>query len=263
MAKRNRRKPSRILGYSLCLLLLFLGSLCFYSGRWYVNIYGLLGFDSILYTLTNELGGVQSGIVLSYCLRAIPPALIITGLAAVFLFPFRRNLVLYVGSSFRMNLLPFRNSVALLLSVCISLSFTYRAAVETEFVEMLQNGGKYSEPSLLYETWYADPEETDIIFPEEKRNLIYIYLESMETTFYGSGKWWCAGIQYHSGADPAGPGEPELLPPAGCGWFLLSLRYYLDRRSHGGPDCGYSSKDTSRSREKRLWAEWYISSRRV
>ena len=34
----------------------------------------------------------------------------------------------------------------------------------------------------LYETVYTAPEQTEITFPEQKKNLIYIFMESMETT---------------------------------------------------------------------------------
>jgi phosphoglycerol transferase len=37
--------------------------------------------------------------------------------------------------------------------------------------------------STLYEEYYVDAAETELNFPEEKRNLIYIFLESMETTY--------------------------------------------------------------------------------
>lgn len=37
-------------------------------------------------------------------------------------------------------------------------------------------------PSVLYETYYVDPANAEITFPEQKKNLIYIYLESMEMT---------------------------------------------------------------------------------
>ena len=33
------------------------------------------------------------------------------------------------------------------------------------------------------EQHYADPDQVQLTFPEEKRNLIYIFLESMENTF--------------------------------------------------------------------------------
>ena len=37
--------------------------------------------------------------------------------------------------------------------------------------------------SDLIEKEYIDPSEANIVFPEKKQNLIYIYLESMENTF--------------------------------------------------------------------------------
>lgn len=38
------------------------------------------------------------------------------------------------------------------------------------------------QTSTFYETHYVDPKTTNIVFPAKKRNLIYIYLESMENT---------------------------------------------------------------------------------
>lgn len=42
----------------------------------------------------------------------------------------------------------------------------------------------YTESSTLYEDEYVDPRNVEIEFPEKKRNLVYIFLESMETTYY-------------------------------------------------------------------------------
>ena len=39
-----------------------------------------------------------------------------------------------------------------------------------------------SESSQLYEQYYQDPATANLVFPEKKRNLIFIYLESMENT---------------------------------------------------------------------------------
>lgn len=35
----------------------------------------------------------------------------------------------------------------------------------------------------MYENYFVDPQETKITFPEEKRNLVYIFCESLEATF--------------------------------------------------------------------------------
>ena len=69
----------------LCVCALFLGFLCFFSGRWYVTSFGRLGFDSVLYTLTGGLGGVQSGQVSGYLLNGLLPSVLLTALTAWFL----------------------------------------------------------------------------------------------------------------------------------------------------------------------------------
>lgn len=46
--------------------------------------------------------------------------------------------------------------------------------------EYLKNQNTYSD---LYETWYVSPEEVSITFPQQKKNLVYIFLESMESTY--------------------------------------------------------------------------------
>ncbi|MBQ4058655.1 MAG: hypothetical protein IJD40_06970 [Lachnospiraceae bacterium] len=37
--------------------------------------------------------------------------------------------------------------------------------------------------TTLYEDYYVDGRDVKLTFPETKRNLIYIFLESMETTY--------------------------------------------------------------------------------
>ena len=54
------------------------------------------------------------------------------------------------------------------------------AAFDTELVDYILNQNRNSK---LYETEYVDPSGASISFPEEKRNLIYIMLESMETSY--------------------------------------------------------------------------------
>ena len=44
----------------------------------------------------------------------------------------------------------------------------------------------YTESSTLYEEEYIDPKQANISFPEKKRNLIYIFLESVETSDYST-----------------------------------------------------------------------------
>lgn len=52
-----------------------------------------------------------------------------------------------------------------------------------ERTNVLAYMGALATESDFIEDHYADPDATRLTFPEEKRNLIYIYLESMENTF--------------------------------------------------------------------------------
>ena len=71
---RSRFRPAAI----VCSILLFLAFLCFFSARWFVRVYGRIGFDSILYTLTSSMGGVEADLLLNYALWAILPTLLAT-----------------------------------------------------------------------------------------------------------------------------------------------------------------------------------------
>ena len=155
-------------------ILLLAGMLCFFSARWFVSVYGRIGFDSILYTLQASLGGVQSGLVIKYMLQALIPALGCTGLILFLLIrkPWQKHGKYESPASRRGNPLP----ISILLSAVLALFSAY----DVELVDYLQDINSDSE---LFESSYADPHSVSITFPEKKRNLIYIMLESMETTY--------------------------------------------------------------------------------
>ncbi len=67
----------------------------------------------------------------------------------------------------------------IVLAVCIALVLAM--PYKMRFIEYVKSR---MQASQLFETEYVDPKETAITFPEKKRNLIYIYLESMENTFF-------------------------------------------------------------------------------
>ena len=143
-------------------ILLLTGFLCCFVALWYRSTYGDLGFDSVLYTVFSDLGGVQSGLILDLGLKALLPGGICT--------------VLAVGLLFRKN----RISVASALSVALTLALVAGGAVISGMHLYIYD--MFHETSI-FEEEYVDPDEVEITFPEEKQNLIYIFLESMETTY--------------------------------------------------------------------------------
>ena len=166
MTKTATRRPIRMgTAIGLTLLLLF-AYVCFFAARWFVTVYGRIGFDSILFTLQSSLDGVQSDLVLSYLLRGLVPAVVCTGLSCAILLILRK--------------LPVRGLVSILASVALSVGLIAYAAVDVEMTDYLWD---MIWRSRLYENEYADPDTVSVTFPEEKRNLVYILLESMETTY--------------------------------------------------------------------------------
>ena len=171
----TKGKARRALPNIICAVVLFLGYLCFFSARWYVSSFGRLGFDSILYTLTSGISGVQSGQVTGFLLRGFLPSVLLTALSAYLLFyqPKSRK-----RGKYENNNLPGR--LRYWCSILLSLSLTIFAAFDVELVDYMFN---QSADTDLYEKYYKDPGKVKVTFPKEKRNLIYIMLESMETTY--------------------------------------------------------------------------------
>ena len=165
------------IGPVLLSVLLLICLLCFFAARWYVSTYGQTGFDSILFTLFGGLGGAESGLITAFLLEGALPAVICTVLASFILF-FRPKKALKIRS---VTVYPIRRWVSGLLAAVICLGTLVHSAVSTRFPEYVYN---LFNPSHIYEERYVNPDSVDIQFPERKRNLIYIFLESMETAYF-------------------------------------------------------------------------------
>lgn len=159
-------------GLVVLLLISFLG---FFAAAWYVRIYGRIGFDSILFTLTGGLGGVDQGLVRSFIWGAAVPCVLCTVLSSLILF-WPGKAVAIKGK----KLLPLSKGSASVISLVLCICLLLHGAFNSQLVDYVIAAFSESE---LYEAEYRDPENVQVTFPEEKRNLIYIMLESMETSY--------------------------------------------------------------------------------
>ena len=167
MEKQRKAAAPAVLAVAVSFVLL-VALLCFFAAGWYLDTYGDLGFDSVLFTLMSSLGGVQSGLVTEFLRGAAVPAL----LCALVLIGLYALLSRRGGTS---------RLFATVTSLVLSLLLLGHAAVTTGFPQYIY--GLFVE-SELFETYYVDPASVRIDFPAKKRNLIYIFLESMETTYF-------------------------------------------------------------------------------
>ena len=166
----RRRRVSTI---AACTLILLPAFCAFFSARWFVHTYGQIGFDSILYTLSSSLGGVEPELLISYLLKALLPSILSAALVILLFFLPRKK-----HGKYESGIRSTKGTVW----VCILLALILLcvAAFESEFIDYVVD---QLSDTPLYETYYAEPNLTAIQFPEQKRNLIYIMLESMETSY--------------------------------------------------------------------------------
>lgn len=82
---------------------------------------------------------------------------------------------------YRKKRIIFRFTACLWLVSLFCLIFgSYLTNKKLDLIHFLKNENTNSE---FIKEHYVDPAEVSITFPEKKRNLIYIYLESMESTY--------------------------------------------------------------------------------
>jgi len=178
--RSRRRVLTQILNCFLGLLIL-LSVLLYLSAKWYIHVCGNRGFDSILYTLLSDMNGVQSGLLGSYMAAVLPPLILLTASICLILFSTpRKKLMLTLFHKCRIRLYPFPKALYICMAIGLSACLLLRAAVLVQLPEYLE---ARNDKSTIFEEHYRDPRTVQVTFPEEKRNLIFIYLESMETSY--------------------------------------------------------------------------------
>ena len=159
MQKRVGPRAARVLGAVLTAL----AALVFFGVRWLLDTWQHLSMDELAYHLTASLAGADRSMVLDFAVQCLLPALLAL---IVGLFVYRR---MHRGAL----------CGVILLIASLAGSFLWLDA-RVQVVDYLRSQG---EDSDFIAQHYADPAQTKITFPEEKRNLVYIFLESMETTY--------------------------------------------------------------------------------
>ena len=160
------------------LFLYLFGSVALALCRWVSHTYGV-GLNELINTLTSPLEGAGSDAVVAGMKACLPPVLIVMALCVLGLM-FLRNGSLF-GKTYpvEQRLKLFRGLFAGLGGLLVVGAVLY-AEHAFQFIDYftLQN-----QNSGIYEEYYVDPDTVTISSEGETKNLIYIYLESMETTY--------------------------------------------------------------------------------
>lgn len=167
-------------------LLVFFMLLLSFSLVWCINNFGNIGLSEIVFTLNMPLKGTANSYFVSYFLLAFLPAAVFWGIELLLkCFPKKRtySLALSIGKrTMDIGILPIRlNWIAWLLVMAIWLGQIIGIADDN--FELYAYVRSQIEASELIENEYVDAANATIHFPNEKQNLIFIFIESAETSF--------------------------------------------------------------------------------
>ena len=162
-------KIAVVLEIVLTAVFAFIAPLLLFSAWWMFRTWKNLTMDELVFHLTGPLEGTNSDIIIEYLLQCMIPSILILALTIIGMVIFRKKKFFYL-----------LDGVVLVTFIGLSFGTVYMTAEKLDLDGYLASQGTYSE---FVDNNYVDPAEVSISFPEQKRNLIYIFLESMETTY--------------------------------------------------------------------------------
>ncbi len=162
------------------------------AGKWLRKEWDRIDFSTVIYQLSTPLKGTNIEIIENFCRSTLIPTitggLVFTMCCYLFerVFPvmyfqfdikmFSKRVLLKTSKKFY----TVGKKIFLCTSFCILgiglLVKIKELGIDKYILEI-------SQSSNIFEEYYIDPSDTSLVFPEKKRNLIFIYMESMESTY--------------------------------------------------------------------------------
>ena len=181
----KKEKIVRVIKWILSFLLIFLALIIIFSTKWSLINYQFNNFDQILFTLTSSVASASNDLIEEFIKENVLIPFIITMIIISIVIIFKhifKHLEAYItikirNKSFKLN---FYNVIKYLFLLSLVSYSTYYAMSNLYIIDYIKYN--YIESNFL-EVNYVEPEEVKLEWPDEKRNLIYIFLESMESTY--------------------------------------------------------------------------------
>lgn len=139
------------------------------SVRWMFATWTNLSMDELVYHLTAPLDATNTDMIWDYVRVCAVPTILVIFFLILILIAWRKKEKVHL----------FRGIINLvaLVGIIVMLGYTWTELGVGDYLKDQNTESKFIEDE------YVDPTDVEVVFPEQKRNLIYIFLESMETTY--------------------------------------------------------------------------------
>ena len=167
----------KIISCLITSIIILISTILVTATRFYLFVYNNTSLDEILFYIKTGLGGADLSVISQYFKETF--ALIVLICILAFLPIIFINKI--KNKKFRLLKLGY-----LTVLLAGSIIYSYNKIGLADYIETLSSNSDFIQEE------YVDPRNVNITFPENKRNLILIFLESMETTMIGtenSGGW--------------------------------------------------------------------------
>ncbi len=168
-------------------IIAFFSFLLFFSSVWGIKNISNIDLNQILYFVTGPTDGTDSNLVWQYMVDAFLPTVLLTVAFILIFFVFGAKKFKFKKENKFTKIIckifpiPKKKLIALILSLVLFAGSVTYAAVYFDFKGFVRN---VTEDSSFIADNYVDPKTANITFPEKKQNLVYIYMESTETTYF-------------------------------------------------------------------------------
>ena len=167
MKERERKHPlaAQIAFPLLCVVAVWLhASYCWQAAQW-----ANLKMNEIVNQLATPMEGTGNGMIEQYILLCVVPALLAGAAAAILLAALRKKGWAHAAA--------FRGNMVALSSIIFIAGYAFCTLDVGGYIVNNFTKSDYIERN------YVDPKSVELTFPEKKRNLVYIWLESVESTY--------------------------------------------------------------------------------
>ena len=168
---KSRKKNYGLVSMILIGLLTTFSIFLFFVVKWLFKTWPHLQTSELMYQAKIGINGTSKDMITAFIVQTAVPTLLL--LIAVVLFFI---MLAYSGKQLR----RFGKSLIVIISIVLLTISCITFNNKLGFIDYIKNLNNSSD---FIQQHYVDPSTTEITFPEQKRNLITIYLESMEVTY--------------------------------------------------------------------------------